>query len=102
VKPEDYWKETCGYLHETHEQVEPLYAMEKSGDLYKPQGKRFIEDRLLDGGAMLAGVWSAAYASAVIDDFRVNQLRGKKKQAGAAESRPVSPGGTTSKPARPG
>ncbi len=78
ISTEDYWPQTCEYLNETFKQVEPLYEMEKHGDLEKPSGKAFLEERLLEGGSMLCGVWIAAYQGAHIDDFRVNQLLQKK------------------------
>jgi hypothetical protein len=77
---QDYWNGIISYLYETFAQVEPLYALEKSGELRKEKGKAFIEDRLLRGGAMLSAVWIAAYDGAVIDDFRVKML---KRQAAA-------------------
>lgn len=73
----DPWKALCAYLYETHQLAEPLYALEKSGGLYKAQGKEFIEDRLLTAGAMLAGLWAGAHDGAVIDDFRVRQLENR-------------------------
>ena len=74
VSTKNYWPEICTYLEETFQKLEPLYELEKSGDLERPAGKAFIEDRLLEGGAMLAGVWVAAYEGAHIDDYRVRQL----------------------------
>lgn len=79
ISQEDYWKEIGAYLYETFEQVEPLYALEKSGELRSEAGKRFIENRLLSAGAMLSGVWSAAHEGARIDEFRENQLEEKKR-----------------------
>lgn len=76
-----YWRDINAYLHESFLLVEPLYELEKTGDLKGPKGKAFIEDRLVEGGAMLAGVWATAYRSAVIDDFRVRQLKGNAKRA---------------------
>ncbi|HVP11818.1 MAG TPA: hypothetical protein VMV94_11595 [Phycisphaerae bacterium] len=74
---EDSWKVIGDYLDETYQQVEPLYELEKSGELKKEPGKKFIEDRLLDGGAMLAGVWVAAYEAGTIDEYREKQLAAK-------------------------
>lgn len=84
VTTTDYWKEIAIYLRESHVLVEPLYKLEKSGDLRKEPGRKFIEDRLLEGGAMLAGVWTASYDGAVIDDFRVKQLL-KRKPASSVD-----------------
>lgn len=78
VSTKTYWPDICGYLDETFQKLEPLYELEKTGDLERPAGKAFIEDRLLEGGAMLAGVWIAAYEGAHLDEFRVRQLTGKK------------------------
>lgn len=69
-----YWRDICQYLNESFELVEPLYALEKSGELKREAGKVFIQDRLAEGGAMLAGTWHTAYRSAVIDEFRVKRL----------------------------
>jgi len=69
VSTSDYWEDICRYLEQTHDQMEPLYALEKSGRLDKAEGKTFIENRLLTGGAMLAGIWASAYEGAVIDEF---------------------------------
>lgn len=77
VSTEDYWQDILSYLQETNDTVEPLYKLEKSGELKKEKGKRFIEDRLLTGGSMLAGVWESAYCGAHIDEFRVNRLKAR-------------------------
>jgi hypothetical protein len=74
VSTKTYWPEICAYLEDTFKLMEPLYELEKTGDLERSAGKAFIEDRLLEGGAMLAGVWVAAYNGAHIDDYRVRQL----------------------------
>jgi len=81
VSQEAYWEDICAYLGETFEKVEPLYALEKSGELDKAAGRQFIEECLLEGGSMLAGVWVAAYDGARIDEFRVNRLMGEKARS---------------------
>lgn len=77
IDADKYFPEICEYLQGTWDLVEPLYKLEKSGDLNREQGREFIEEQLLKGGSMLAGIWTSAQASAVIDDFRVNQLKHK-------------------------
>ncbi|HRX84227.1 MAG TPA: hypothetical protein P5572_04335 [Phycisphaerae bacterium] len=74
--PQDPWKDINAYLMETFKLVEPLYALEQSGELKKAEGKTFIEDRLVTGGSALAGLWTAAYYAGKIDDYRVRQLQG--------------------------
>jgi hypothetical protein len=77
LTPGRSWKEMCGYLYETYELVEPLYALEKSGELKQTKGKEFIEIRMLEGGSALAGVWVAAYKASHLDEFRVKRLISK-------------------------
>ncbi len=79
VTPKGYFGEICAYIEETHQHVIPLYEMEKSGELRKAPGKPFVEARLVAGGEMLAGVWTAAYDGSKIDDFRVKRLLAKGK-----------------------
>ena len=87
VTVDHYFANICDYLGESFALVEPLYELEHSGDLQKAAGKKFIEERLIEGGAMLAGVWSAGFDGAVIDEFRVKQLiRNSKKHEAASDT----------------
>jgi hypothetical protein len=74
VSPGALWAQINDYLGESFSEVTPLYELEKSGQLKQARGREFIEERLLTGGSMLAGVWISAYQAAVIDDFRANRL----------------------------
>ncbi len=76
--PRDDWKEIAGILAVSFERVEPLYALEKSGGLRRTEGKAFIENCLLDGGANLTGIWVAAYRSSEIDDFLSRKLQARR------------------------
>jgi hypothetical protein len=86
------------FLIANHAFVEPLYQMEKDGLLgndqlgadgvvhhathpVSPEGKAFIEDRLVSGGSMLAKLWVTAWKSAPVDTFLRSQLA--KRQASA-------------------
>ena len=79
--------------------VEPLYQLEKAGKLgnekpdangrppyppkpVSPEGKAFIEERLLTGGNMLATFWASAWKGAPVDTFLRSQLA--KRQAGTS------------------
>ncbi len=61
------------YIVRQHRQVEPLYQLEKAGKLgnaqdapsVAPEGKAFVEARLLDGGNMLGAIWVTAWRGAV-------------------------------------
>ncbi len=86
------------YLLASHDQVEPLYQLEKAGKLgnghpgpdgvfvnndqpVPPEGKAFIEGRLVTGGQMLAKLWVTAWKSAPPDTYLRTQLA--KRQAAA-------------------
>jgi hypothetical protein len=43
--------------------VEPLYRLEKSGDLPNASGKALVTERLTDAGAMLSAMYGAAWSS---------------------------------------
>jgi hypothetical protein len=74
------------YILANHQFLEPLYQLEKDGKLgngrpgpggtfipnnepVSPEGKGFVEDRLLTGGQMLAKLWVTAWKSAPTDVF---------------------------------
>jgi hypothetical protein len=68
------------YLIAQHELVEPLYQLEKAGKLNhdnlpaNPEGRAFIEQRLLTGGEMLGRLWLTAWRSAAPDPYLRAQL----------------------------
>ena len=85
VSTKNFWPGILGYLRETYEQMEPLYALEKAGTLNKAPGKVFIENRMLAGASELAGIWDAAYRGSHIDKFRERRLKEQyPKQPGRA------------------
>jgi len=91
------------YVLQTHELVEPLYQMEKAGQLggpavekdgvvvqaerpVAPEGRAFIENRLLAGGEMLAKLWITAWKTAPVDTYLRSQLA---KRPAAAQLSPA-------------
>lgn len=79
------------YILASHELLEPLYQMEKDGLLgndqlggdgvlhktdrpVSPEGKAFIEGRLVAGGNMLAKLWVTAWKTAPVDTYLRTQL----------------------------
>jgi S1/P1 Nuclease len=73
---DDVWMAVKEHLARSHGELEELYRMERDGALGKPEGKRFIVNRLADGGQTLAGLYLAAWeASALDDDDVANYLR---------------------------
>jgi hypothetical protein len=76
------------YLLATQKLVEPLYVLEKAGKFSRepnepvvPEGRQFIEHRLLAGGEMLASIWLTAWKQAGPDVYLRAQLL--KRQAAA-------------------
>lgn len=77
------------YLATQHQQLEPLYQLEKDGKLGQgdrvvaEEARAFIEARLLEGGQMLAAIWLTAYRNAVPDTYLRSALI--KRQTNAAK-----------------
>lgn len=59
--PRDPWEDVLAYFKRSFEQVEPLYRLERDDKLNGPEGKQFIESRLLDAASMLRALIVAAY-----------------------------------------
>jgi hypothetical protein len=76
------------FLRTQHQQVEPLYQLEKDGKLGQgdrpmtPEAKSFVESRLLEGGQMLGAIWLTAYRAATPDTYLRTSLI--KRQTGTA------------------
>jgi len=69
------WEDVLTYLDQSFQEVEPLYVLQKSGDLQKAPGKKFIETRLAHGASMLGALYRAAWDAADptpkdVDDFK--------------------------------
>jgi hypothetical protein len=63
VNAADPWKDVLAYIRRSNDRVEPLYALEKAGELSKEKGKALIEERFTDAGAMLGALYAAAWTS---------------------------------------
>jgi hypothetical protein len=60
------WEEVIAHIQRSHDQVRPVYALQKSGDLDREPGKVFITERLADGGAMLGTLYAAAWEASAM------------------------------------
>jgi hypothetical protein len=93
------------YLIEQHKLVEPLYQLEKDGKLgnekpgpdgkppfppkaVAPEGRAFVEERLLTGGNMLATFWASAWKSAPVDTYLRAQLARRSAAPAPAKTTP--------------
>jgi hypothetical protein len=68
----DPWKDILIYIRRSFDQVEPLYQLEKSGDLPKEPGKAMVTERLTDAGAMLSALYWAAWTSSAPTEQEVH------------------------------
>jgi S1/P1 Nuclease len=75
VSPRDPWDDVLKYVRATHECVEPLYKLEKSGDLDREPGKVFILERLARGGEMLSALIWAAWSSSAPNEKQLADFR---------------------------
>lgn len=96
----DPWKDVIAYFRRSHAQVEPLYQLEKDGQLKQAPGRDLIADRLADGGATLGALYAAAWRSAEPTPKQLASFQLYNPVTGAsAEEIPTS--APTSAPATP-
>lgn len=88
VTPNNPWPDVANMLNATFARVEPLYSLERSGDLARKPGRQFISTCLLDAGGNLAGLWVAARAARVRDDYIAKHLAARR--GGPTTSQPTS------------
>lgn len=74
VDAADPWNDVLSHIERSFAQMEPLYALEKSGALNKAAGKRLITERLSDGAATLSALYRAAYVSAAPTDAQIKSF----------------------------
>ena len=75
--------DTLNYLVEQHNQLEPLYELEKTGKLNAAgtttaEGRTFLENQILIAGNMLGSLWLTAYKEAPPDTYLRSQLMQRK------------------------
>lgn len=76
VSGQDPWPDILDHLERSFAHVEDLYRMEKDGSLDAEPGKKLIEARLLDGGAMLYALIRAAWETSEPDEGEVKRFMG--------------------------
>jgi hypothetical protein len=81
------------YIVEQQTKVEPLYRLEKNGQLTadNPQasvGREFLESQLLIAGNMLGSLWLTAWQEAPPDTYLVSQLVQRKAASAVPAPKP--------------
>ncbi len=64
VNAGDPWDDVLAYLRRSHAQMQPLYALERDGQLDGPEGEKLLLGQLDDAASMLAALIEAACTSA--------------------------------------
>jgi hypothetical protein len=82
------WDDVIDYIGATFQTVEPLYELEKSGELRQDKGRQFICGRLAAGASMLGSMYKAAWDSAAPTDKDTDEFK-KYDNLDAAPKQPV-------------
>jgi len=84
------------YIIATNALVEPLYQLDKAGKLGRgdqpvaPEGRAFVESRLLAGAGMLSSLWFTAWKTAPLDTY-LRGVLGRRLEAAKAAAAPMPP-----------
>jgi hypothetical protein len=76
---ETFFRQIVAYLADQNKFVEPLYEMEKNGQLTGEsdkgmQARPFLEGQLVKAGQMLGNIWYTAWVEAPEDTYLERQL----------------------------
>ena len=82
MTPDGMFRDVVAYLVEQNKFVEPLYEMEKEGQLTGEgdkgmEGLPFLEGQLVKAGQMLGNIWYTAWLDAPEDTYLEKQLDGR-------------------------
>ncbi len=85
-EPDGMFRDVVAYLVEQNKLVEPLYQMEKSGQLSGEgdkglEGRPFLEGQIVKGGQMLGNIWLTAWLDAPDDTYLQRQLQQRSTNA---------------------
>ncbi len=74
VKGSDIWDDLIDHIRRSFDKMEPLYQLEKTGELESDVGKAFIVERLADGISMLSSLYWAAYVESKPTDEQIKSF----------------------------
>ena len=93
AKHDSVFPEAMAFVAEQHKLMEPLYQMDKDGQLASEgaaalPGKPFLEGQIVKAGQMLGDLWYSAWQQATPDVFLKTSLKRRElEQAGNAKSK---------------
>jgi hypothetical protein len=84
AEPDGMFKAVVNYIADQNKFVEPLYEMDKNGQLSGEDGKgtdgrAFLEGQIVKGGQMLGNIWLTAWLEAPEDTYLQRQLQQRNK-----------------------
>lgn len=74
VNARDPWNDALKIIRKSYTRMEPLYQLEKSGDLDRDPGKEMIIECLRDGSEWLGVLYAAAWKSSVPNPKQIGDL----------------------------
>lgn len=75
VDAQDPWKDVLAFIQRSFDEVEPLYVIEKKGQLQADEGGVLLRKQLLDAGAMLAALYNSAWAASAESEKEIESFR---------------------------
>jgi len=89
-EPEAFFRYVVNYLVDNNKLVEPLYAMDKDGELSGEgdkgmQARPMLEGQLVKGAQMLGNIWYTAWLEAPEDTYLEKQLQQRNGTAPVAK-----------------
>jgi hypothetical protein len=84
ARPETLFRAVVAYIVEQGRQVEPLYQLEKEGQLSAEGatgslGRPFLDGQLVKAGQMLGNLWLTAWKDAPVDNFLKSRLAARQE-----------------------
>jgi hypothetical protein len=102
VNADDPWAQTIRYIRRSFEKVEPLYILQRDGQLQKEAGKEFIIERFADAASMLSAMYWAAWTSSKPDERQVQAwVKFNNLNPSVLAPAPAGPGAPAGPPAPP-
>lgn len=93
IRSDSVWEATLALIERSFDSLEPLYDLEKSGELQQDPGKVFIAKRMCDSASVLAGLYYRAWLEAEpteqqVESFvKYNALAAEESWTAKKESR---------------
>jgi hypothetical protein len=100
VDKNDPWTDVLAEIQRSHDQLRPLYQLQKSGELEKEAGKKMITERFCDGATTLGVLYAAAWeVSAMAPKDATDFI--KYDEGSSGKSNPMEKGKKPEAPAAP-